>query len=108
MSLSDPLLLEEVLLRHPKLRIYVMHAGWPNIDRIVGLLYAHPQVYVRLVGTASPDDFTVRTHRWMASGARSACLQERDILRIARRRPVGMRDPLELQEILVARDVQHQ
>lgn len=46
MALSDPLLLEEVLLRHPKLRLYVMHAGWPNIDRMVGLLYAHPRVYV--------------------------------------------------------------
>jgi len=46
MALSDPLLLEEVLIRHPKLRLYVMHAGWPMIDRMIGLLYAHPQVYV--------------------------------------------------------------
>jgi predicted TIM-barrel fold metal-dependent hydrolase len=45
-SLSDPLLLEDVLIRHPKLRLYVMHAGWPNIDRMMALLYAHPQVYV--------------------------------------------------------------
>lgn len=46
MALTDPLLLEEVLIRHPKLRLYVMHAGWPMIDRMIGLLYAHPQVYV--------------------------------------------------------------
>ena len=46
MALSDPLLLEEVLVRHPKLRLYVMHAGWPMIDRMIGLLYAHPQVYI--------------------------------------------------------------
>ncbi len=46
MSLSNPLLLEDVLLRHPKLRIYVMHAGWPMIDAMIGLLWAHPQVYV--------------------------------------------------------------
>ena len=46
MALSDPLLLEEVLVRHPKLRLYVMHAGWPMIDRMIGLLYAHPQVYL--------------------------------------------------------------
>jgi hypothetical protein len=46
MALSDPLLLEEVLVRHPKLRLYVMHAGWPMIDQMIGLLYAHPQVYV--------------------------------------------------------------
>jgi predicted TIM-barrel fold metal-dependent hydrolase len=23
-----------------------MHAGWPMIDQMIGLLYAHPQVYV--------------------------------------------------------------
>jgi predicted TIM-barrel fold metal-dependent hydrolase len=45
-SLSDPLPLEDVLIRHPKLRLYVMHAGWPNADRMIALLYAHPQVYV--------------------------------------------------------------
>lgn len=44
MSLSNPLLLEEVLVRHPKLRLYVMHAGWPMGDAMIGLLYAHPQI----------------------------------------------------------------
>jgi predicted TIM-barrel fold metal-dependent hydrolase len=48
MKLSDPLLLEDVLVRHPRLRLYVMHAGWPMIDRMIALLYAHPQVYVDL------------------------------------------------------------
>lgn len=46
MSLSNPLVLEEVLLRHPKLRLYVMHAGWPMGDQMIALMYAHPQVYV--------------------------------------------------------------
>lgn len=46
MRLSDPLLLEDVLVRHPRLRLYVMHAGWPMIDRMIALLYAQPQVYV--------------------------------------------------------------
>ncbi len=44
-GLSNPLLLEGALIRHPKLRIYVMHAGWPMLDEMVNLLYAHPQVY---------------------------------------------------------------
>lgn len=43
---SDPLALEEVLMRHPKMRLYVMHAGWPMADAMIALLYAHPQVYV--------------------------------------------------------------
>jgi predicted TIM-barrel fold metal-dependent hydrolase len=46
MRLSDPLALEEVLMRHPKLRLYVMHAGWPMAERMIALMYAHPQVYV--------------------------------------------------------------
>lgn len=45
-ALGDPLLLEDVLLRHPKMRIYVMHAGYPLIDRLIALMHAHPQVYV--------------------------------------------------------------
>jgi predicted TIM-barrel fold metal-dependent hydrolase len=38
--------MEEVLVRHPKLRVYLMHAGYPMIDDLLALLYAHPQVYV--------------------------------------------------------------
>lgn len=45
-ALSNPLLLEEVLIRHPKLRLYVMHAGWPMLDQMIALMWAHPQVYV--------------------------------------------------------------
>ena len=46
MALGDPLLIEEVLLRHKKLRLYVMHAGWPRLEATLALLYAHPNVYV--------------------------------------------------------------
>ncbi|HKY41496.1 MAG TPA: amidohydrolase family protein [Pyrinomonadaceae bacterium] len=45
-AISNPMLLEEVLIRHPKLRLYVMHAGWPMLDQMVALMWAHPQVYV--------------------------------------------------------------
>jgi len=43
---GDPFLLEEVLIRHPKMRLYVMHAAWPMRDAMLYLLYMHPQVYV--------------------------------------------------------------
>lgn len=46
MKHSNPLLLEDVLVEHPDLRLYVMHAGWPMLDELIGLLYAHSQVYV--------------------------------------------------------------
>lgn len=44
--MHSPLSLEEPLSRHPGLRVYVMHAGWPMLDDTLALLYAHPQVYV--------------------------------------------------------------
>jgi predicted TIM-barrel fold metal-dependent hydrolase len=45
-SLHSALTLEEALARHPKLRVYAMHAGWPLIDDMIATLYAHPQLYV--------------------------------------------------------------
>ena len=44
--LSSPLALEDILVRHPRLRVNVMHAGFPMLDDTLALLYAHPQVYV--------------------------------------------------------------
>jgi predicted TIM-barrel fold metal-dependent hydrolase len=44
--LSSPLLLEEALVRHPKVRFYIMHAGWPMLDDMVAVLYAFPNLYV--------------------------------------------------------------
>jgi predicted TIM-barrel fold metal-dependent hydrolase len=44
--LHSPLLLEEALLRHPRLRVYAMHAGWPMLDDMLAMLYTHPQLYV--------------------------------------------------------------
>jgi hypothetical protein len=46
MAMGNPLLLEDVLLRHKKLRLSVMHAGWPLLEPMIALLYAHPNVYV--------------------------------------------------------------
>ncbi|MEX2472154.1 MAG: amidohydrolase family protein [Gemmatimonadota bacterium] len=47
-SLSSALLLEDILVRHPGLRPYVMHAGYPLLDDMLAVLYAHPQVYVEV------------------------------------------------------------
>jgi predicted TIM-barrel fold metal-dependent hydrolase len=45
-SAGDPLLLENVLARHPRLRMDVMRAGWPLGDAMLGLLWTYPRVYV--------------------------------------------------------------
>jgi predicted TIM-barrel fold metal-dependent hydrolase len=44
--LHSALTIEEVLVKHPRLRVYLMHAGYPLLDDLLALLYAHPQVYV--------------------------------------------------------------
>lgn len=49
-SLGNPLLLEDLLARHPKLKVWVMHAGYPMIDEMVALMGANSHVYVDLAG----------------------------------------------------------
>ena len=44
--LHSPLELEEALVRHPKLRVYIMHGGWPMIDDLLAVLWTHPQVNI--------------------------------------------------------------
>ncbi len=48
--LTSPFLLEEVLVRHPRLRVYAMHAGSPLVDEMISMLYTHPQLYVDIAG----------------------------------------------------------
>ncbi len=49
-ALGNPLLLEDVLLRHRRLRIYIMHAGYPMSEELRALMFSHPHVYVDLGG----------------------------------------------------------
>ncbi len=49
-SMGNPLLLEDVLARHPKLRLWIMHAGYPMIDNLLTLLQANSHVYVDVAG----------------------------------------------------------
>lgn len=43
---GNPLLLEPLLKRHPELRVYLMHAGWPFLEETVSILRQYPGVYV--------------------------------------------------------------
>jgi len=49
-SMGRPFLLEDMLARHPKLKIWVMHAGYPLADEMIALMGAHAYVYVDLAG----------------------------------------------------------
>ena len=68
---GDPLLLEPVLIRHPKLRLYAMHAGWPFGDAMIAMMFAHPQIYVDIavLDYAYPDaDFYSYLKRLIDAG----------------------------------------
>jgi predicted TIM-barrel fold metal-dependent hydrolase len=62
--LHSPLILEDVLIQHPDLRLYVMHAGWPMLDDLLALLWAHPQVHVG-VGVISFGLPRAEFHRYL-------------------------------------------
>lgn len=47
-SAGNPLELEAILRRHPNLRLFVMHAGWPMVDEMLAILWHNPNVYVEL------------------------------------------------------------
>lgn len=45
-QMHSALTLEDVLMKHPNLRVYIMHGGFPKVDDLLALLYTHPQVYI--------------------------------------------------------------
>ncbi len=44
-ELGNPKLLEPMLKRHPKLRVWLMHAGWPYLQETKAMLYMYPQLH---------------------------------------------------------------
>jgi uncharacterized protein len=46
LTLGDPLLLEDLLVKYPKLKVYVMHAGGFFPQNALMLMTMYPQVYV--------------------------------------------------------------
>ena len=47
-ALANPLNVEELLVRHPSLRVYIMHAGYPYLDATLALMNAYPNIYADL------------------------------------------------------------
>ena len=42
---GSPLLLEEVLARHPNLRVFVENTGYPYLDEMIAMMYHYPNLY---------------------------------------------------------------
>jgi len=53
---GNPLLLEEVLVRHPALRLFVENAGFPYRAEMIAMMYQYPQLYadVSTIGWVIP------------------------------------------------------
>jgi uncharacterized protein len=49
-ELADPLLLQDVVMRFPKLKVVIMHMGWPYSDHALYMLYTYPNVYLETSG----------------------------------------------------------
>jgi predicted TIM-barrel fold metal-dependent hydrolase len=47
-KVNNPNALDGLLAKHPKLRIYVMHAAWPYVDEMISLMQKYPEVYISL------------------------------------------------------------
>jgi predicted TIM-barrel fold metal-dependent hydrolase len=46
LELGDPLLLQDIVIRFPNLKVVIMHMGWPFSDHALYMLYAYPNVYL--------------------------------------------------------------
>ena len=42
---GSPLILEEVMRSHPKLRLFVENTGYPFLDEMIAVMYQYPQLY---------------------------------------------------------------
>ncbi len=70
-ELGRPLHLEGLLVRHPKLRVYVMHAGYPYLDEMIALMGAYPQIYADLAAIdwlLPEDEFHAYLQRLIQAG----------------------------------------
>ncbi len=70
-KLNSALTMEEVLNRHPTMRVFIQHAGYPLIDDMIGLMYMYPQVYVdtgAIIYTSPREDFYEYIRRLTQAG----------------------------------------
>ena len=57
---GNPLLLEDVLVKHPRLRIYIAHGGYPFLEETIALMLMYQQVYVDISAInwlLTPEEF---------------------------------------------------
>jgi len=72
-SLGHPEQLEEVLVRHPNLRLFIETSGFPFLGETIALMYRYPNVY----GDLSLWKYPRKTFHWYLRGLIDAGLGKR-------------------------------
>lgn len=44
-TLGKPTLFEPVLVKYPKIKAFIAHAGWPYISETIAMMYIYPELY---------------------------------------------------------------
>ena len=55
--MGDPVLLKDILIKFPGLKVWIMHAGAPYLEGTMEILRDYPQVYADISALANPDIF---------------------------------------------------
>ena len=54
-SMGDPQLMEKLLIKYPKLKVWIMHAGMPYLKGTLAILANYPRVYIDISVIDNPD-----------------------------------------------------
>jgi predicted TIM-barrel fold metal-dependent hydrolase len=70
-ALHNPMTLEPVLRKHPKLRVYASHGGWPFAEEMIAMMYVYPHLHVDIAILAyayPPAEFSRYVTRLVTAG----------------------------------------
>jgi hypothetical protein len=77
LRLADPYLLEDVLVKYPKLRIYLMHSGEDWYEHALRLMAYYPQLYSDLGAMLWVEPLDQRYAKAFLKAAKEACYLNR-------------------------------
>lgn len=72
-SLGSPILMEDLILKFPKLKIWIMHAGSPFLEETIGIMSVYQNVYADISAISNPnivphEDFYATMKRLIDAG----------------------------------------
>lgn len=74
LRLGDPYLIEDVLLRYPKLRVYTSHVGMEWHEHTLALMRVHPELYTDLGGNLWVPTIQRYAREFLANAKEAGCL----------------------------------